>query len=135
MKEFNRQNLPIVEREILEALEAVAEKHGISIDREGRGTFTSHSFQFKLKCTIVGEGGENTAQKIDFERNAVFFGFKPEHYGREFSMGGDTYRLVGFNFRARAMPFKGERVTDGAPFKFRDSSKDTILRQVDKVPA
>ena len=99
--QFNRQTCGIVEDDIMAALKGVEEKHGITIMREGGGRYSPDggSFTFKLKCQVVGEGGENVAEKAEFERNATLFGFKPEQYNQEFTSRGEKYRITGFNFR------------------------------------
>lgn len=129
---FNATTCGVVERDILAALKAVEEKHGIQIQREGGGRYSPDgtSFQFKLKCQVVGKDGANVAEKAEFERSAILFGFKPEHYNGEFTSKGEKFRLVGFNYRARTMPLKCVRVSDGAPFKFPEIAKDFILRQL-----
>lgn len=129
---FDRQTSPVVVRDILAALKGVEDKHGIKISREGGGRFNHDgtNLVFKLSCDVVGTGGENLAEKNEFERDAALFGFKPEHYGKEFTLAGETYRLTGFSYRARAMPIKAVRTSDNAPFKFRSTSKDAILRQL-----
>jgi hypothetical protein len=132
MMKFNRTTCGAVERDILAALEGVAEKHGITIKREGGGRFDDHSFTFKLKCSVAGENGEDAGEKLRFERDAVLFGFKPEHYGREFTSKGERYRITGFNYRARSMPIQAVRVHDGAQFKFRDIGGN-IKAQLDKA--
>jgi hypothetical protein len=38
--------------------------------------------------------------------------------GAEFTSRGTTYRITGFNRRARKMPIQATRVSDGASFKF-----------------
>lgn len=129
---FDRQTSPVVVRDILAALKGVEEKHGIKITQAGRGLFNHDgtNLSFKLDCDVVGKGGENLAEKNEFERDASLFGFKPEHYGAEFTLQGETYRLTGFSYRARAMPIKAVRVSDNAPFKFRENAKAAILRQL-----
>ncbi len=130
--QFNRTTCGVVERDVMAALKAVEEKHNIKIEREGGGRFTESSLTFKLKCSVVGEGGVDLTEKREFESSAVLFGFKPEHYNREFNSNGERYRLVGFNFRARRMPLKAVRVRDGASFKFADSTGG-ILAQLNKA--
>lgn len=129
---FNNAGCDIVERDIFAALKAVEEKHGIQIKREGGGRFAPDgtTFTFKIKCQVLGEGGENVAEKAAFERSAPLFGFKPEHYGREFTSNGEKFRITGFNYRARRMPIQAVRVRDGAGFKFADSTGG-ILRQLE----
>jgi hypothetical protein len=130
--EFNRTTCGVVERDILAALKTVEEKHGITIRREGGGRYApdGSDFTFKLKCQVVGASGENVAEKAAFERAASLFGFKPEHYNKEFTSNGERYRITGFNFRAKRMPIQAVRVRDGAAFKFADSTGG-IKRQLD----
>ena len=109
---FTRQNCGAIAAEIMAAVQDVATKHGIKIEREGGGKFDANKFSFKIQCVSVGEGGENLAAKRDFELLAWRYGLDASHFNAEFKYAGKLYRLDGINPRARAWPFNVTNVND-----------------------
>lgn len=108
--------------EAQEALEKVASKHGVSVSYKG-ARFSSANATIKFEIATVGRGGEvNTREVESFKRSARRYGFEPEDLGSEFTVRGETFKIVGLNTRAHKYPIVGERVTDGRRFKFHAST-------------
>lgn len=66
----------------------------------------------------------------EFKRNAMKFGFLETDYLRIFHSGGQIYRLVGFNPRAKKFPCIVTRM-DGTKFKM---SAEIVLLKMASTP-
>jgi hypothetical protein len=136
---LDRVSLKVLRASIDEALKAVGEKHGISI-QTGNGSYDPRgkSAVLKLELNVLGEDGVAYSPLAeDFKRNAPLYGLKPEFLNETFTDSrGKTYKLVGFDVKRRSKPFVIECTTTGktyiAPgdmlqrgFKDRLPSKDS----------
>lgn len=81
--------------------------------------FDASSVSLKFEVADLDESGDAvTKERKALDSVAEAIGLPSDAYGREFSSRGETYRVVGYNDRARKYPILAERVSDGAPFKF-----------------
>lgn len=124
IKEFNRQNLDVIDKEIEFALEAVGEKYGLTFEN-GSITYGPSSFSFKITCTIGGN-------KMEALRNA-FMADIQSGYGRlyqvsESDFGGDViingkrHIFVGFNKTARKNVIKVIDASSGKEYVISDET-------------
>jgi hypothetical protein len=69
----------------------------------------------------------NSEQRA-FAQHAPLYGFRPEDYGKEFTIGDQstTYRLTGINPRSHSMPLLAEDA-NGRRLKFRDAAVDHLV--------
>lgn len=115
LTKINKATCQHLRKDVEQALKTVADKHGIRITT-GRGTFTDADFTMKIEMAVIGEGGVNLKAKLEFEQLAAFVGLKPEHFGLEFTSGGERYQIVGIKSRATAKPVLVLRLRDGQRF-------------------
>ena len=91
--------------DIEEALNAVAQKHGIKFT-PGNATFSADSFRMKLEANVVQANGTvETKEAKAFKREAYRFGLKPEMLGKRLmTKCGTELTITGLNTRAYANP-------------------------------
>jgi hypothetical protein len=100
MKQFNKITCQALAREIEAALQAIATKHGLTVNSAG-GTFSDVEYTSKMKFRVADAGAVESAERTDFSVNCSFFGLTADHYGRQFTHKGETYKLIGFTSRAK----------------------------------
>lgn len=77
------------------------------------------SFTLKFEFAKVGEDGEAlTKERKAWALHAPANGLPEDAVGTEFEANGDTFRITGWNTRAKKYPVQAERVSDGRGFKF-----------------
>ena len=120
IKTFESQNVRTIMDECEEALTAIAEKHGLTLDRKGR-TYRRDSlpvmFQFLIE-ELDADGNAMGAGAKDFIKHASLYGLKEDDFGAEFHSNGELFRITGFKPRARKYPVLAEKVRDGKTYKF-----------------
>lgn len=89
---FDSVNAGEIHREMLTAVQSVAQKYGIKI-RQGGGQFDLN------KCTLRFDltADSDDAQKIAFATACGQYGCKPEDFGRRAIINGLEVELIGFN--------------------------------------
>ncbi len=120
---LDRSEFKHLAEDIKHALEPVAEKYGITID-PGNISYTDLDATMKLKLKTNGVDYE----KKKFNQHCQRYGFDPEDYLKEYTVGGYSYQLIGFNPKASKYPviIKG---SDGAKYKV---TTDYVLRHIKK---
>ena len=84
---FDRVSCRILSKDIEEALQAAASKHGI-VAKIGRGTFTGGHFTLKVEFSTVGQDGTvNSKEAEDFKSYATLYDLKPEDLGKAITFG------------------------------------------------
>lgn len=111
-------------RQVLEdcgkALEAVAEKHGLKLERKrcsyGRDELP---VAFKLITVELDENGNAMDSRAkDFIKYAGAYGLSEKDFLAEFRSGPRTFRICGFKPKARKYPILAEDVRTGKIYKF-----------------
>lgn len=124
IKEFNRANVRILNKEILAALKPISQKHGLVLEKNAKTYYRDRlpgMFQFIIR--VEGEDGEVLDTKAqEFQNGARLVGLDPNDLGREFVIRGSRYKITGLNLRARKYPVLGERLSDGKTYKFGAST-------------
>ena len=54
-----------------------------------------------MNLKVIKNDGNTDGKREIFEEQCKLYGFTPEDYNREFSIKNHTYRLIGFNPRAK----------------------------------
>ena len=117
MTAIDKATVRQIAEEAREALQAVAEAHGMTV-KVGGGSYDPTIGTFKPKV----EFSLGDAERLEFERNAPFYGFQAEDYGRQFMNPNGTFKIVGFNNRAPKRPILAEHVTTGRRYRFPESA-------------
>lgn len=66
----------------------------------GNISYDSDGFTAKITAKVLGENGES-AEYVQWQKNAVAYGLRQEWFGCQFSMEGKTYKIKGINTSAR----------------------------------
>jgi len=129
IKSIDKATAKLLAAKIQEALQDLAEEHGVSIKR-GNGTFSpdGNNFTLKLEINMLDESGEViTKEMTDFKDLAHQYGLKPEDLGREFIHNNMTYKVIGLKSRAYKTPILCQRVGTEKIFKFPENSVAKLL--------
>ena len=114
---FTKKNIAEIHEEMLQALQGVAKKYGIVIEKNG-GVMSPYKSTVKFDMVAsVGDDGISAGQR-NFERYSELFNdIDPRWFGKIFTVNGIEYKIVGINSKARKHPLELERVNDGATMK------------------
>ena len=122
--EFNKTNLPQLRSEINEALAAIGAKHGITL-LAGNASYRGNEATFKLMMSV---GEEKSARdiKIDKMSSALPLWWKLAFADRLdvnsiFKHGNMSFKVIGYNTRAKTMPFIIKDVANGKEYKVSKS--------------
>lgn len=103
-EEITRPLLRQLQADMDEALKAVAQKHGVSIE-VGNASFTSQNATFKVQVAVTGKGGvADTREAQDFRIFATSYGLTPDDLGQTFPYGGKEYTIVGLSRKSSKYP-------------------------------
>jgi hypothetical protein len=99
---IDRTTLGILAKEINDAVQAVADKHGVAI-KTGRGVYGMTSGSLKLEIATKTEAGDVlTKERSDFMRHEYLIEpLTKDDLDRTFDDNGRTYRIVGLRTKAR----------------------------------
>ena len=122
--EFTRANCRTVDNAINDALKQVEAQFGVTI-KIGGGRFSANEFTTKI---TVSTGDGTDAAKANFELYAFRYNLKESDFGKEFTSNGEVYRITGIKPRGKKYPIMGERVRDGARYKFSASQVSNAIK-------
>lgn len=105
VKQFDRTVCRVIGDEIFAAMQAIASKHGLTVDRKG-GRFDANEFTPKYTFGIIGDAADDTgitqAARAKWDQYAVMFGLQKDWLGKSFGSRTKTMTVVGINPRAPA---------------------------------
>lgn len=107
------------------ALASVGEKYGVDI-KCGNISYGSNHFDTRLNATKKVVNGVSYEQ-AEFERVCLIYGFDPEDFGKEFEVQGKTYKLIGFNPKARKKPIIAE--CEGTRYVFDSNAVKYLMKK------
>ncbi|MAG24504.1 hypothetical protein CMI47_02895 [Candidatus Pacearchaeota archaeon] len=115
-----------------EALEMVAEEHGLTLVRK-YCTYRDNEMPVAFKL-LVPERDEQTGAAIDpgeseFRRLASRYGLEASHYGRTFSTFRGTYRISGIKPKARKYPILATCTETGRTYKFLAAQVEKAMEE------
>lgn len=109
---FNRETAKAIKEKVLEQISIP----GVIVQSNG-GRFSEGEYTLKLKFTLESPAENVYTQEQDlYNQAAKLYRLKP--LGETFTRNGETYKIVGWNNKARKYPVIGKRVLDGAMYKF-----------------
>lgn len=127
MKTIDRNACKQLSADMLEALKAVALKHGVQFSYKG-GNFSSSSANFRIEAAVVGDGGvAETADRRCFKQYASLFDLKPEWLDKSFVHGNDTFTIIGLNTRKSKNPVLGKSANNGKTYIFPANTVKTLM--------
>jgi len=112
MLKFDRSNTKVLSTEAVEALQAVAVKHGLTVQAAG-GTIGAVKLVLKFEFNVTDKDAANEAERKEFEAYCTMFGLTPEHYKARFSRSMAQFELIGFMPRRPKYPLRARNVADG----------------------
>lgn len=134
---LNRQTLPEVRTLLEEHLKEFAQMTGLHVEIGNRIAFdpTHTNASIPLTVAVVDASGDaKTPERVALEQDGGLFGLPANSYGRTFSQGSRTYRLIGLNRRAVRMPLIAEDVATGKRYKFAADGVAALLKVQDGAP-
>lgn len=117
---FGQANVKAILEECRVALEPVAEKHGLTLDRKGRtyaGDALPVMFQLLVK-QLGADGQEMTTDGKAFVRYASEFGLDPADLGKRFTDRRGMFRITGLLPRSYKYPVLAVNLETGKTLKF-----------------
>ena len=112
---LTKSSLAIIRKDIEDALSVVAKKHELSFRLNGI-RYTENSFKVGLEA-VQSSNGESVLS-VTFKEKCYKYGLLPEHLGRVFYSGDNSYKITGLKPRNRKYPVIAERTDNGKQFKF-----------------
>lgn len=102
---FDRNLAKTLSAEAVEALQAVAIRHGLTLEAAG-GILGTAEFTMKLKWGV--QGVDRGA--LLFKQHAGMFGLEPDDHGKTFTANGTTYTITGLALGAAKRPVQVREV-------------------------
>ncbi len=117
ISKFDKATAKMVSEEVLSALRAVAEKHGLGVVSKG-GKYSLETFTPRFEFAIKSkEGILETTEAKNFKVWAESFGLTADDLGKTFLFRGSKYTITGLKPSAPKFPILAKR-EDGRGFKF-----------------
>lgn len=118
---FSRESVRVLSKDIQEALDAVAKKHGIVIKAQP-GKFNSEMYRASFEATLnqQDKGILAQADRAYYEQAGPSFGIDIKKYpfGHVFTQGRKRYQVTGLNPNAKSMPLLAAEVGTNRTYKF-----------------
>jgi len=126
---IDRKTIDLLRSEINEAIQAVADKHGVSL-KASKGAYSNGTHgSVSIEVATIDPGGMvQDRAAADFRNMASFFGFQPDDLGKTFTTPqGKTYTIVGLRPNARKTPIVA-RSAEGKDYVFPESIANLVKR-------
>jgi len=120
-----------LQREMLTACQAVAAHHGLVVEAQDITSVDLRwGFDAAFRVSIpLPDGTALDPERLSFETLAEAFGLSAADYGRQFSTGRETFRIVGIDLRRPKYPVSAQRMPDGQGFKFTSDQVALLLQK------
>lgn len=126
---IERSTCQMLRPELEAALQSVATKYGVSISL-GSASFSPDNVTFKLIVAVKSASGDAmTKEASDFKMFCNMYGMKPSDLHREFTYGGNRYKLLGCKPRSSRFPIIALKLATNQRFKLPD---DMVKLALDK---
>jgi hypothetical protein len=133
MKTMDRDLARNISAEMMEALKAVATKHGVEFRNKG-GSLTSSNVTFRIEAAIVGATGvAETRERSDYPLYCQMYSLKAEWLDGTFTYAGNDYTIVGLNTRKHKNPVLVKRNKDGKSFVFPATTIKMVMEAKEKA--
>jgi hypothetical protein len=119
-----------LEAEMLEACAAVAARHGLKVEGLGIQVMDlGWHFEFGVRASIpLADGTTLQPERMLFEALAEEYSLRPEDFGREFTNGGERFRITGIDPRRPRYPVSAVRIPDSKGYKFTAENVAALLQ-------
>ena len=112
---FTRANIDIFSDTVMSMLQAFGRKAGLEVTRES-GRYSANTFTMKISFRVLAKDG--SGKPADFDTKALRAGIFNDCWGKTFSQGGKTYKILDIKPRNRTYPVIAEDVRSGKSYKF-----------------
>ena len=112
-------------KDLKDCLSTIEQKYGLSLEAKSI-SYDETTFSFPVKAVVLESG--KSVEQILFEKNCFKYGLTKEDFNAKIILGGEEYKLIGVNTRARKYPFILKKL-DGTKIK----ADSTVLRNKEKV--
>jgi hypothetical protein len=122
---MNENEFATLRQEIEAALAPIAAKYGT------KAIATNIKYDDITTDVVVSfrtETAEKSAEQFNFEKHAVYYGFKPEDFGFAFSHNGKFFKFVSFKTTARKYPCVCN-CSDGKQYAYEVDAMLEIMRR------
>lgn len=127
IQKFHRSNLDNIADDAMTALQAVADKYDIDIQK-GRGTYSDTNYTLKIEMSVKDKTGQViTREARDFKSFADAYGLQSDDLGKTFPASGRTFEIVGLSTKAKKYPILAKDVNTGGTYKFPATRVATAL--------
>ena len=116
----DRGTVKMILEEARVALDAIAEKHGVILERK-HCTYSSTEIPVAFKFVVperTEDGEAIDPKETEFRKLAPRFGLEPDDYGKKFRTFNGVYRVCGIKPKARKYPVLGSHIHTGKTYKF-----------------
>jgi hypothetical protein len=122
-----------LQSDMLAACQRIAKAQGLVVVDGGPLEMDPWSgFEFGVKVGIPApDGTVFDPEQVKFALLARKYGLSPDDYGREFSTGRETFRIVGIETRRPKYPINVERIPDRQGFKFTAENVALCLKAME----
>jgi hypothetical protein len=124
-----------IQAHMLKACQKIAADHGLVIESAGwRGLDTGFAFEPVFRVSIpAADGTAFNLEKDMFAYLAERYGLAPSDFGREFTTGGERFRITGLDPKRPKYPVSAERLPDRRGFKFTAENVAMLLKAQPKL--
>ncbi len=129
IKTFDRTTCGLVKADVMDALKAVALKHGIQFNAKA-GTYNPDgtNFSFKLEAATIGDNGiAETPERTNFQRLAGMYGLQAEWLDKTFRHGDDTMTIIGLNTKKHKNPVLCKSKVNGKTYIFPANAVEAFM--------
>ena len=125
----DRTALAVLRRKIDAALESVRDESGLSVLKTGRISFDRSGTSAKITVEAEALVDGKSKDEIAFETYARMMGVRDGiHVGSEFSLGGDLYRITGYDAGRSKRPVLAKRFANGKTYVFPIDSVNAFVK-------
>lgn len=126
---FDRGLCAALDKEILEAVRSVADRHGLTISPCG-GTYDDTRWTTKIEFAVTHTADGKTIEEAEFLKHCELYDCAPSDYGRTLIINRDHYTLIGFALSRSKFPVRVRNVKTGKVHLFRETVLGA-LRQIE----
>jgi hypothetical protein len=120
---FTKQNLPVIREAINAALKGVADQFGLDAFELGTMGFDRQGTNFRVQLSGHVKAEFSPALIAKQENDSKVLGYDRNIVGLTFTVKGEKFKVVGFNFNRPKMPIECVKVSDNRPYKFGAKGK------------
>jgi hypothetical protein len=123
---FDKTSCRLLQDECVAALQAVAAKHGLSVQQAG-GSLGDVEFKSKFLFKINDPKIVADNARAEWNKYCSYFSMQPEDFGRRFICQGKEYEVSGLDLGRRTKPIHAKRVSDGKTFIWPSATIKSLL--------